>query len=163
MAYDWKTMPTLRLLGGSENRRELTTTAWLAKKMSPASGVSNPATMRKVVVLPQPLGPSKLTISPSWTSTERFRTAGLLLPGYVFQRPRRLTATLAVFVRLSGVAALLEADPVSSIAAFSYTKVAAVARDALDLRRSPVARTADSQRINNRRMHEDVLDGEMGR
>ena len=58
-------MPTLRLLGGRDIRREVMTTACSPKKISPASGVSKPATMRKVVVLPQPLGPSKVSISPS--------------------------------------------------------------------------------------------------
>ena len=74
-------MPTLRLLGGREIRRELITTACSPKKISPASGVSKPATMRNVVVLPQPLGPSRVRISPCSTSRERSLTAGLAPPG----------------------------------------------------------------------------------
>src|SRR5262245_61290672 len=51
--------------------------------------------MRSVVVLPQPLGPNNVTISPSCTSRDRSLTAGCALPGYVFHRPSRRTATLA--------------------------------------------------------------------
>src|SRR5215471_18969548 len=136
-------MPTLRLFGGNENRRELVTTAWSPKKISPASGVSNPATIRKVVVLPHPLGPSKVTISPSYTSRERFCRAALELPGYVFHKPRRLTAILAGVGEPSRLLTeIASAEPICSIAAFSYTKLAAVAiaREHLALggeRRSP--------------------------
>src|SRR5688500_11551609 len=40
-------------------------------------------TIRMVVVLPQPLGPTKTQISPSNTSKERSVTTGLSEPGYV--------------------------------------------------------------------------------
>ena len=39
-------------------------------KMLPSVGVSNPAMQRKVVVLPQPLGPSSETNSPAATLNE---------------------------------------------------------------------------------------------
>src|SRR5712692_3255656 len=45
-------------------------------QISPASGVSRPATIRKVVVLPQPDGPTRQSRVPSGTSSERSRTAG---------------------------------------------------------------------------------------
>jgi len=44
-------------------------------QISPASGARNPATRRKVVVLPQPEGPSSATSSPGFTSSERPSTA----------------------------------------------------------------------------------------
>src|SRR5581483_6348032 len=43
--------------------------------MSPSSGCSRPATRRSSVVLPQPLGPSRVKNSPSWTSSEMPPTA----------------------------------------------------------------------------------------
>src|SRR6266849_2394205 len=45
-------------------------------QISPASGVSRPAAMRSVVVLPQPDGPTRQSSVPSGTSSERSRTAG---------------------------------------------------------------------------------------
>src|SRR5262249_11225951 len=50
---------------------------------SPASGLSRPATQRKVVVLPQPLGPSRTQNSFSVTSRSIPRSAST--------RPRRLS------------------------------------------------------------------------
>ena len=46
-------------------------------EMRPAVGCSRPATQRKVVVLPQPEGPSSTTISPAGTSKLTPSTAGL--------------------------------------------------------------------------------------
>src|SRR6266545_4037275 len=46
-----------------------------AISMSPLSGRSNPATQRSVVVLPQPLGPSRTQNSPSPTSRSIERSA----------------------------------------------------------------------------------------
>src|SRR5512133_2086596 len=45
----------------------------------PLVGVSKPAIMRRVVVLPQPLGPRKETNSPRSTSRLKFSTATVLL------------------------------------------------------------------------------------
>ena len=45
--------------------------------MRPPVGCSSPATQRKVVVLPQPEGPSRTTISPAGTSKLTPSTAGL--------------------------------------------------------------------------------------
>ena len=44
-------------------------------RMSPASGCSNPAIMRSVVVLPQPDGPSSEMNSPGSIVSERSSTA----------------------------------------------------------------------------------------
>jgi hypothetical protein len=57
-AYDWKTMPTLRLFGDTR----VTSAPWMA--IVPEVGFSKPATIRNVVVLPQPLGPRNETNSP---------------------------------------------------------------------------------------------------
>ena len=43
----------------------------------PASGASRPATMRKVVVLPAPFGPSRAYSSPCRTVRSSWSTAGL--------------------------------------------------------------------------------------
>src|SRR5438874_2249861 len=45
------------------------------RRMRPAVGAMKPAIMRNVVVLPQPLGPSSITNSPSRTSSENSCTA----------------------------------------------------------------------------------------
>ena len=62
-------MFTWRLFGGTP------TTSSPRSRMSPASGSSNPATIRIVVVLPQPDGPSSVRNSPSRMSIERSSTA----------------------------------------------------------------------------------------
>src|SRR3954466_5422873 len=62
-------MFTWRLFGGTP------TTSSPRRRMSPASGSSNPATMRIVVVLPQPDGPSSVRNSPSRMSIVRSSTA----------------------------------------------------------------------------------------
>src|SRR5437867_3857582 len=68
-AYDWKTMPTPRLRGGTS----LTTRP--SKRISPASGRSKPAITRSVVVLPQPEPPTRETSSPWPISRESPSTA----------------------------------------------------------------------------------------
>src|SRR5689334_3111948 len=50
-------------------------TSWPPMLTRPASGVSRPATRRKVVVLPAPVGPSSTTNSPSPIVSDRSRTA----------------------------------------------------------------------------------------
>ena len=61
-AYDWNTMPTFRSWGG------VRLMSWPSMEMVPDVGSSKPAIMRRVVVLPQPLGPRKDTNSPRATS-----------------------------------------------------------------------------------------------
>src|SRR4051812_49312452 len=51
-AYCWKTVLTLRLYGGTFETSLPSSLIW------PSVGCSNPAIMRRVVVLPQPDGPS---------------------------------------------------------------------------------------------------------
>jgi hypothetical protein len=67
-------MPTPRASGGT-SRLGLATTS--PRKLTvPASGASKPAMSRRVVVFPQPEGPSRATISPSSTESESPSTAG---------------------------------------------------------------------------------------
>src|SRR5262245_53553941 len=77
-------MLTCRLLGGTP------TTSSPRSWMSPSSGSSNPATMRIVVVLPQPDGPSSVRNSPSRMSIDRSSTA--TTSPKVFVTPRMLIA-----------------------------------------------------------------------
>src|SRR5437588_10526304 len=68
-AYCWKTMFTGRRFAGTS------VTSFPFRTMRPASGSSKPATIRSVVVLPQPLGPSREKNSPGSISTEMSSTA----------------------------------------------------------------------------------------
>ena len=68
-AYDWNTMLTCRLAGGTR------VTSPPRSRMRPLVGSSKPAIMRSVVVLPQPDGPSIEKNSPSWISNETASTA----------------------------------------------------------------------------------------
>src|SRR5665811_2268141 len=60
-------MPMSRSRGGSRMPCAGDDTTRPAMLMVPAVGCSSPATQRKVVVLPQPEGPSRTTISPAGT------------------------------------------------------------------------------------------------
>src|SRR6266545_3131046 len=91
-AYDWKTMPMLRLLGGTSTCLAASKTVWSPNAIEPASAVSRPAMQRSVVVLPQPLGPSRTRNSPS--SISRFRSSIAVvgvLPPKCLERPWMLT------------------------------------------------------------------------
>src|SRR6202795_4124701 len=68
-------MPRLRLFGGTKSRRGADATRRPRRVISPASGCSSPATSRRVVVLPQPLGPSRVKISPRLISSDVRSTA----------------------------------------------------------------------------------------
>src|SRR5437879_5097382 len=61
-------MPRLRLCGGTKTPPVTSSMVWLPTAIRPASGRSRPAMQRSVVVLPQPEGPSSVTISPAPTS-----------------------------------------------------------------------------------------------
>src|SRR5213593_2379977 len=61
-------MPRLRSRGGTRMPRAGDDTRRPAMLISPELGCSRPATQRKVVVLPQPEGPSRTTISPAGTA-----------------------------------------------------------------------------------------------
>lgn len=68
-AYDWNTMPMLRWLVG------VWVTSLPSNLMVPPEGLSNPANMRKIVVLPQPDGPRKVMNSPRAMSIVKSCTA----------------------------------------------------------------------------------------
>src|ERR1700704_1689323 len=61
-------MPRSRRRGGTKMPRSGDDTTLLAMLISPDVGCSSPATQRSVVVLPQPEGPSRTTISPAGTA-----------------------------------------------------------------------------------------------
>src|ERR1700732_2713584 len=61
-------MPSSRKRGGTRIPRSGDDTTLPAMLISPDVGCSRPATQRKVVVLPQPEGPSRTTISPAGTA-----------------------------------------------------------------------------------------------
>ena len=77
-------MPMLRLCGG------IPTTDVPSIAMSPALGISNPAIIISVVVLPDPLGPSSVRNSPERISNDTPRTAPT--PSKRFSRPDKKTA-----------------------------------------------------------------------
>src|SRR5215510_11479464 len=68
-------MPRLRSFGGTNTLAGTLTTGRSPMVMRPPSGFSRPATQRSVVVLPQPEGPSSVTISPAATSKSMLATA----------------------------------------------------------------------------------------
>src|SRR5436305_3376432 len=75
-AYDWNTMPMLRRRGGTCTPRSGAATSSPPIAIAPPVGCSRPAMQRKVVVLPQPEGPSSTTISPAATRKLTSSTAG---------------------------------------------------------------------------------------
>ena len=74
-AYDWNTMPMPRRSGGTATPAAVSLSARPARSMRPALGISSPAIMRSVVVLPHPDGPSSVINSPFSISRSRLRTA----------------------------------------------------------------------------------------
>src|SRR6266571_1289667 len=61
------------------------TTDLPSKSMSPADGSSSPAIIRRVVVFPQPEGPSRIASSPS--PTFRSRSATATIPSKLLASP----------------------------------------------------------------------------
>ena len=70
-------MPMSRSRGLTSMPRSGSDTTRSPIEMRPPVGCSRPATQRKVVVLPQPEGPSRTTISPAGTSKLTPSTAAL--------------------------------------------------------------------------------------
>jgi hypothetical protein len=66
----WKTNPTPRSRAGTRSTRRSPI------HTPPVSGSSRPATMRRIVLLPPPDGPSSATSCPSSTWKETSRTTG---------------------------------------------------------------------------------------
>src|SRR5579864_9404780 len=71
-------MPMLRFSVGTKTLRSAELTRRSPSQISPWSGSSRPAIMRRVVVLPQPLGPRSTSSSPCSTSNVSWSTARML-------------------------------------------------------------------------------------
>ena len=82
----WNTIATGRFSAGSGS------TERSPKRTSPSSGSSSPATILSVVVLPQPLGPSRAVREPGSTTRSTRSTAGT--PAYALDRPLMRTGVL---------------------------------------------------------------------
>src|SRR5712692_9462840 len=67
IAYDWNTIPRLRCSAARSTRAPRSTNVSSPQAMSPWSGVWRPAMHIRLVVLPQPEGPSSVTNSLSLT------------------------------------------------------------------------------------------------
>ena len=76
-------------------------TRWPKMRISPASGWISPISMRSVVVLPAPLGPSRPSTWPRSTRNDRSSTASSPLP-YALVRPVIRSGTSAVRGRRRG-------------------------------------------------------------
>src|SRR6185437_8963823 len=100
-------MPMLRNRGGIRMPCAGDDTMRPAMLIVPAVGCSRPATQRKVVVLPQPEGPSRTTISPAGTAKLTPSTAGRPIENCL-RRP--LTSRVAVTVLKSGLRSLTIAE-----------------------------------------------------
>src|SRR3984885_6274358 len=85
--YCWKTKTTSRCAG------EALVTSRPAMRIRPASGFSRPATRRKVVVFPAPVGPSSTTNAPPSTVSDRSETA--LVAPKRFETPSSVTSAMS--------------------------------------------------------------------
>src|ERR1700716_2023137 len=88
-------MPRSRSRGGTRMPRAGADTTRPAMLISPDVGCSSPATQRKVVVLPQPDGPSRTTISPAGTAKLTPSIAGRPIENCL---RRSLTTSVAVMI-----------------------------------------------------------------
>src|SRR5579884_1087955 len=68
-------MPMLRFSGATNMRSVAEAMVLPRSTRLPSSGCSRPATNRRVVLLPQPLGPSSVKTSPGWTVKLTWSTA----------------------------------------------------------------------------------------
>src|SRR5450755_3568841 len=90
-------MPSSRSRGGTRMPRSGEDTTRPAIEISPEVGCSSPATQRSVVVLPQPEGPSKTTISPAGTAKLTPSIAGRPIANCL---RRSVTSSVAVMTSL---------------------------------------------------------------
>src|SRR5450755_2830458 len=90
-------MPRSRSRGGTRMPRSGEDTTRPAIEISPEVGCSSPATQRSVVVLPQPEGPSKTTISPAGTAKLTPSIAGRPIANCL---RRSVTCSVAVMTSL---------------------------------------------------------------
>src|SRR5258708_26235173 len=101
-------MPRSRARGGTRMPRSGEDTTLPAMLMSPDVGCSSPATQRKVVVLPQPEGPSSTTISPAGTAKLTPSIAGRPIANCL-----RRSVTSSVAVMMSPIPPLHRSLPIA--------------------------------------------------
>src|ERR1700680_733647 len=89
-------MPTLRPRGGTSTPSAGPDTIAPPMRTTPALGCSRPATQRNVVVLPQPEGPSRATISPAPTEKLTSATAGAPVAKTLRKRSTRSSADMVL-------------------------------------------------------------------
>src|ERR1700686_2388408 len=105
-------MPRSRARGATRMPRSGDDTTFPPMAISPEVGCSSPATQRRVVVLPQPEGPSSTTISPAGTAKLTPSTAGRPIANCL---RRSLTLSAAVMVlplRLTSLAITEDLVPI---------------------------------------------------
>src|SRR6267378_610861 len=88
-------MPSSRCRGATAMPRAGADTTRPAMLIEPPVGCSRPATQRRVVVLPQPEGPSSTTISPAGTAKLTPSTAGRPIENCL---RRSVTSSVAVMI-----------------------------------------------------------------
>src|SRR5712671_1803891 len=88
-------MPILRRRGGTRTPSSGAETTVPPMRIVPPLGCSSPATQRKVVVLPQPEGPSSTTISPAATVKLTSSTAGRPVAKTLRRRSIRSSADIS--------------------------------------------------------------------
>src|SRR5471032_1417606 len=98
-------MPMSRRRGGNRMPCAGDDTTRPAMLIVPLVGCSSPATQRKVVVLPQPEGPSSTTISPAGTAKLTPSIAGRPIENCL---RRSLTSSVAVMILLARSLAVAE-------------------------------------------------------
>src|SRR5258705_4765425 len=91
-------MPRSRSRGGTRMRPAGDDTTCPAMLISPPVGCSSPARQRNVVVLPQPDGPSRTTISPAGTAKLTRSIAGRPIETCL---RRSVTSSVAVMISIS--------------------------------------------------------------
>src|SRR5450631_3544140 len=91
-------MPRSRKRGGTRMPRAGDDTTRPAMLISPDVGCSRPATQRRVVVLPQPDGPSSTTISPAGTAKLTPSIAGRPIANCL---RRSVTSRVAVMISMA--------------------------------------------------------------
>src|SRR6516225_2059311 len=95
-AYCWNIMPRLRRHGGTR------ATSSPSMEIRPASGSTRPAIMRRMVDLPEPLGPRKVKNSPRSTVSDS-RSAVTVLPNRLVRRSNtRIVSDIVRASRLAG-------------------------------------------------------------
>src|ERR1700730_14113266 len=105
-------MPRSRSRGGTRMPRSGEDTTRPAMLISPPVGCSRPATQRSVVVLPQPDGPSRTTISPAGTAKLTPSMAGRPTENCLRRSLTSSVAVMSVLPRFRSLAVPVSLVPV---------------------------------------------------